>query len=274
MKRRVLGSAVLCVCVVVLGALGCEPPRPAVPPRPIEKQKVIPRSFDEVWQTAVTWFATHNMPIKNLDKQSGLISTEYSLPTDQVARYMDCSAAAASGGDVEVEAPTGNFNLLIQGRHDGSTDVSVNVFFSCTVKYYGQEGLLVTERVLQSTQKKDCESTGALEREIWESFERAARRATPPASPAPSTPATASTPAPPPNRGQCTTDDECRAGRVCHEGACTYPTCMKDTDCPSPQVCERGACVAPADDRPAGCSKDTDCSAERICERGACVAPP
>jgi len=42
----------------------------------------------------------------------------------------------------------------------------------------------------------------------------------------------------------CTSDSDCRAGRVCHNGVCEYPACAKDVDCAGNQICERGSCVA------------------------------
>jgi hypothetical protein len=42
----------------------------------------------------------------------------------------------------------------------------------------------------------------------------------------------------------CTSDSDCRAGRVCRSGTCEYPACAKDVDCAGNQICERGSCVA------------------------------
>ncbi|RLB48769.1 MAG: hypothetical protein DRI90_25140 [Deltaproteobacteria bacterium] len=43
----------------------------------------------------------------------------------------------------------------------------------------------------------------------------------------------------------CQSDDDCRAGRLCRDGDCVYPSCVKDVDCPEDQICERRACVPP-----------------------------
>lgn len=44
---------------------------------------------------------------------------------------------------------------------------------------------------------------------------------------------------------QCETDEDCRYGRVCQEGSCTYPAdaCERDIDCPEGAICESGRCV-------------------------------
>lgn len=48
----------------------------------------------------------------------------------------------------------------------------------------------------------------------------------------------------------CTSNDQCKAGRVCQAGACVAPpappvtpSCDKDVDCPGEQVCEAHRCV-------------------------------
>ena len=71
--------------------------------------------------------------------------------------------------------------------------------------------------------------------------------------------------------GQCTSNDECRGGRVCRGGVCVYPGCTKDIDCPPNQMCEKSACVAPRPGTPPSCSKDTECGGDQICEKGSCV---
>jgi len=49
--------------------------------RVIEKERIINKPFDEVWQNIIELLAVYNMPIKNLDKNSGFIATEYKLIT-------------------------------------------------------------------------------------------------------------------------------------------------------------------------------------------------
>ncbi len=141
-------------------------------PKIIEKERIISKPFDAVWQTSIEWFAIHNIPIKNLDKSSGLISTEYSVSLGDADRYMSCGKGSASfTGKVELTNYTGNFNVLIKKLGDNSTKISVNVFFGCTVNNYKYKGLLSTEYVLVSSSRITCTSTGALEREILDYLE-------------------------------------------------------------------------------------------------------
>jgi hypothetical protein len=133
----------------------------------VEKDRIIKRSFDTVWQSTVEWFATHNTPIKNIDKNSGLISTEYSLSIGEAFQYMDCGAGESNfNGKVELVNHTGNFNVLIKKIDDHSTKVSINVFFGCTVNKYRYESLLSTDYVLESSTRTNCTSTGRLEKEV------------------------------------------------------------------------------------------------------------
>jgi hypothetical protein len=149
---------------------GCSAPEYIKPTTyTVEKDRIINKSFDVIWQSTVEWFATHNTPIKNLDKTSGLISTEYSLSMAEAAQYMDCGSGESNfSGKVELVNHTGNFNVLVKKIDENSTKVSINVFFGCTINKYRYESLLSTEYVLESSTKTSCISTGRLEKEILE----------------------------------------------------------------------------------------------------------
>lgn len=148
---------------------GCEPPRPVAPSKPIETEIVVDAPLDPVWDATVEWFATRGLPIKNIDKTSGLLATEHVMPS------------------------TGTLERSILSR-------------------------VASIKPAPATESATAPSASA------------APSATPPVAPAVS---------------GCTTDAECRGGRVCREGACTTPACAKDVDCPAPQICEGGVCRAP-----------------------------
>lgn len=46
---------------------------------------------------------------------------------------------------------------------------------------------------------------------------------------------------------QCTSDSECKGGRVCSDGVCAQPTaaCSTDVDCPGDLICASGTCSQP-----------------------------
>lgn len=135
--------------------------------RVVEKERIINKPFDAVWQSSIEWFATHNTPIKNLDKGSGLISTEYSLSMADAVKYMDCGGGTNSfTGSTELSNHTGNFNVLIRKIDETNTKVSINVFFGCSEDKYKYAGLLSTQLILVSSTRITCTSTGVLEAEV------------------------------------------------------------------------------------------------------------
>lgn len=84
--------------------------------------------FTSVWDTAVDWFADNNIPIKNIEKDSGIISSEYSLGAS--ATQIDCGTL--DPGDLfamKGQSATANLNVLIRER-SGLVSVKPNVFGS------------------------------------------------------------------------------------------------------------------------------------------------
>lgn len=156
--------------ILFLFAIGCSGSRYTAPSEyTVEKERVINKSFESVWQASVEYFATHNIPIKNIDKSSGFISTEFSLSINDAAKYIDCGKGDNSfSGKIEVVNPVGNFNFLAKSIDDKSTKVSINSFFSSTVNQYKYEGLLSTNYVLVGSTKTECKGKGVLEKEIFD----------------------------------------------------------------------------------------------------------
>lgn len=168
-------SKIASVALLFFVLVSCAPAKKVVvqqAPQIIEKERVISKPFDAVWQTSIEWFATHNTPIKNLDKSSGLISTEYSVSIGEAYKYMQCGSGSSNfSGKVELSNHSGNFNVLLKKLGDNSTKISVNVFFGATVNTYKYRGLLSTEYILVSSARTNCTSTGGLEREILDYIE-------------------------------------------------------------------------------------------------------
>ncbi len=52
--------------------------------------------------------------------------------------------------------------------------------------------------------------------------------------------------------GGCSSNADCKGGRVCQSGACADPpkACDKDTDCPGEQICNARHCANPAKGAP------------------------
>jgi uncharacterized lipoprotein len=135
----------------------------------IEKERIINKPFDAVWQSIIELLATYNMPIKNLDKSSGFISTDYKLVTGEVSQYMICGGASSTfSGKVELTNHGGNLNVLVKKINEESTKVTVNTFYSCTANKYRYASLISTTYVLESSTKIDCTSSGILEKAIFD----------------------------------------------------------------------------------------------------------
>jgi hypothetical protein len=167
MKKIILLPA---ISLVIFLIQSCSSPR-AVATVPVvhvvEKERTINKSFDAIWQSTIELLATYNMPIKNLDKNSGFISTEYKQITGNVSQYTYCYGASSTfSGKVELTNHGGNLNVLLKKISADSTRVTVNCFYSCTANKYKYANVLSTVYVLESSTKTDCNSTGNLEKAI------------------------------------------------------------------------------------------------------------
>lgn len=140
------------------------PPQTVTIVRTVEKERIIKKPFNLVWQSAVEWFATHNMPIKNIDKDSGLLTTEYKLSTQQ---HMDCNEKKNPNAvKTEITDTTGIFNVLIKKVDRSSTKVSVNTFFSANLVQYKYENNFSWIPIFWYDERVNCTSTGVLEKQI------------------------------------------------------------------------------------------------------------
>jgi uncharacterized lipoprotein len=153
--------------------LSCTASKNVAPAAPVvytvEKDRIINKPLDAVWQSIIELLATYNMPIKNLDKNSGFISTDYKLVTGEVSQYMICGGASSTfSGKVELTNHGGNLNVLVKKITDDSTKVTVNTFYSCTANKYRYASLISTTYVLESSSKIDCISSGILEKAIFD----------------------------------------------------------------------------------------------------------
>ncbi len=154
--KSLVTITILLSCVIACASY--QPPREY----DFQTEMIYSKSFDVIWNKTVEWFAKQGTPIKNMDKESGFISTEYSLSAGKYAHYVDCGIAGKSPlGKQVIKNPTGNFNVLIKEQPDGKTSVNINCFFQAT-------SLIIIAGENPVIEKIDCASTGALEREIFE----------------------------------------------------------------------------------------------------------
>lgn len=117
-------------------------------------------SYDKVWESVVSFFATNGLDLKTIDKNSGLLVAEKSWQDNS---YSDCGSAGMIG--VRVPGSLSKFNVLIEKISPKSTKVTVNQFAKSLTKvtsvnpYFGSSDVV-----------GDCFSTGKLEKMIFESI--------------------------------------------------------------------------------------------------------
>lgn len=122
----------------------------------VNNQMVVNKSFDDVWSRATEYFANNNIPIKNVAKDSGLITTEYRLSAN--SNYLDCGDGGIFS---KIDDKLLNLNTVVKRADTGGTDIRINVFGSGRATPTS-----LTGSVSGSSQTVDCRSTGQLEGEI------------------------------------------------------------------------------------------------------------
>lgn len=99
--------------------------------------------YDQSWENVVSFFASRNIQIKNIAKDSGVIYAE-------AARFDDSMADCGKPGLFQVVGRRANFNVFVK-RVSNGTQVSVNTDFVETRRF---ESNVVTVQ---------CNSYGTLE---------------------------------------------------------------------------------------------------------------
>lgn len=154
--KKVFSTIALAALVTGCAAPSVTPPHPTAdsPARDYNAE------FSEVWEHSVDWFATNNIPIKNIEKDSGIISSDYSLGSNFT--QLDCGTVDPGGMHALIDSDvTANINVLVRDRNNGVT-VQPNVF--------GQGRFVFRNAwdysILQTLRAERCVSTGELERSL------------------------------------------------------------------------------------------------------------
>lgn len=137
--QKNLHNLVLIACF--LGILGCAT---APETHTVNNTRTYQTSYDQVWEKLVAFFASHNIQIKNIAKDSGVIYAESTTFDDSFA---DCGKP----GLFQVIGRRANFNVFVKRDNDKETTVTVNTAFTETRQF---------ESAIQNVQ---CNSRGALE---------------------------------------------------------------------------------------------------------------
>lgn len=112
----------------------------------IDKTSIINKPYDDVWAGVIDYFASNNFPIKNMEKASGIITTDFkSFKIDPT--LCDCGVKASGFVDVDPEL---NFNVTVVKLKDNQTKVTVNTFFKCYLWGPGQHTDGYSKGILES----------------------------------------------------------------------------------------------------------------------------
>ncbi len=124
-------------------------------PRQITNSFSIDKSFDLVWQATIESFAMLQLPIQNMEKDSGLITTDWiSFMGQKNTDYCDCGGLGMS---IE-RSRAGRFNVFVKKISENSCEVKVNCIYEQTYE----------ETLIDTIYKRKCVSTGKLETDMFE----------------------------------------------------------------------------------------------------------
>jgi len=138
-----------CVGLVCLALVGCASGPIA---RQIQNSFPMNKDFDIAWQAVIETFAEMNLPIMNMEKVSGLITTDWIKQDDPQAS--DCGKMGVLSYGVGRRV---KFNVFVKKVGDTS-EIKVNAMFEVLVKRYGIETIGMSP----------CYSTGKFERQIYD----------------------------------------------------------------------------------------------------------
>lgn len=147
-KERTMKEKMISLGAICLLFWGCMARAPQA--RTIVNTFPIQSAFDSVWQAVIETFADLNLSIDNMEKDSGLIVTDWIDFSGQTNEgYCDCGKL---GVDRE-ETREGKFNVFVKRIDAISCEVKVNCVYQ--QRYYSPlDGKIYT---------RQCVSTGYLE---------------------------------------------------------------------------------------------------------------
>jgi hypothetical protein len=122
-------------------------------PREIMKSFPIEKPYDRVWSAVIETFAELQLPIQNMEKDSGLIITDWIDFTGQKNEdYCDCGGL---GINTEVRR-SGKLNVFVKKINENSCEIQVNTMFEQMIRFGDT-----------APTKRNCVSTGNLEAEMF-----------------------------------------------------------------------------------------------------------
>jgi len=120
-------------------------------PQQIVNSFKIDRAFDSVWVAVIETFSDLQLPILNMEKDSGLIVTDWiDFKGQDNNGYCDCGKLTWK----KEETREGKFNIFVKKITEASCEIKINTMYRQIIINYGD--------------KRDCVSTGKLEKEFYD----------------------------------------------------------------------------------------------------------
>jgi NlpB/DapX lipoprotein len=112
------------VTVVIGACIAAGASATAPKPHPVNKETVVRADFNGTWTAVIDTFSEHGWAIQNLEKDSGLITTDWmNLSVEQAEQYADCGSAGLASTQTQIR-----FNVRVK-PDDNQTSVAVNTTF-------------------------------------------------------------------------------------------------------------------------------------------------
>jgi len=143
--KKVLSVLTVLTCLLLFGC-GAAPKL-----RTIVNSFSIEADFETVWVAVIETFSDMQFPIDNMEKDSGLITTDWISFPD---RYADCGKLGILDTALETN---GKFNAFLKRVTENSCELRVNCSFQLTYTAYGSE----------REHRKGCVSTGEWEADFY-----------------------------------------------------------------------------------------------------------
>ena len=148
--------------LMLIGA--CAPASISPPVEPThETSKIFDSSYDQVWDAAVDWFSESNIPIRQIERASGLIASEHELGADDA--LINCGQIDPGDNRLIGADRTANLNVRVR-EADESVLVQVDVFGRGQFTF--RDPMTNTTNTIAAPR---CESTGEVESWLFEYIE-------------------------------------------------------------------------------------------------------
>jgi len=144
-------SLLMAVVPVLITACATPPP----PPITTHQEAEYDATFDEVWEAALDVLSEHQMLVENLERNEGLITTEWLPVTED-----DCDCGTPAVFDVDRDR-VGKFNVFVNEVDEGLIEVQLNTIWRAA--RYDMEGDYVGTSI--------CSSKGTIEKGFQEALQ-------------------------------------------------------------------------------------------------------